>query len=104
MLGSLGNPQTLGLGLFSIELVHHVGGYEVVAVAMDEEHGMGAVLDLVEGRSFAEGPPIFEFAEQGGGVEQRELRKPELLAQLVAELIPCTGISAVFDETDAFQP
>ena len=104
VLGSLSNPQAFGLGLDAVELVYHKGRDEVVAVAMDEEHGVRAVLDFVKGGGFTEAPTVFEFAEQGGGVEQGKCREPELLTQLIAKFIPHAGISTVFDETDAFQP
>lgn len=104
VLGSLSNPQAFGLGLDAVELVYHKGRDEVVAIAMDEEHGVRAVLDFVKGGGFTEAPTVFEFAEQGGGVEQGKCREPELLTQLIAKFIPHAGISTVFDETDAFQP
>jgi len=43
------NPQCFGLRLGIVEAMGHLCGDEGVAVTMDEEHGVGAMLDGFEG-------------------------------------------------------
>ena len=58
VVGVLRYPQGFGGWFGLIETIDHLSGYEGVAVAMDEEHGVCAVLDGIEGRSLAEMPAI----------------------------------------------
>ena len=95
MVGIGDNPQFLWLGLGLVEVVHHPSGHVVVLVAMDEKHGQMALLHLLESGGFAKIPIVFPLAQPAGGVHQGKLRQAELFFQLLAELGPYGGISAI---------
>ena len=49
VVGVFRYPQCFGLGLGGIEAIDHSGRNKGVAVAVYEEHGIGAVPDGIEG-------------------------------------------------------
>ena len=68
----------LAVGFGIVDLLHHIEWYEVVGIAMDEEHRALAFRYLLDRGTFAKAPAMNNTAQQTGGVHQRELRKREL--------------------------
>ena len=98
MLGTIGNPESLDTRLGLIEGIHHVRRHERIGAAMNEQHGVAALPDLLQSRRLAEAPAIAQTAKQACGIHQGEGRQAELLLQLAGELIPDAGVAAVLDE------
>ena len=98
MVHSLGEPELLLPLVCLVQRVHHPCGYEIVGIAMDEEHGSGALCHLPEGTCLGKVPSIHGVAKQGCDVQQGEGRKRELVGKLTPELVPCTGVTAILHE------
>ena len=63
MFRALSNPKFFLTLLGFVEWMDHLGGNERVIVAVDEEHGVGALLDLFDGGRLAKAPAILNLAQ-----------------------------------------
>ena len=72
MAGTLAHVEGFGFRLGSIEVIDHGSGHEIVAVAMNEEHGQAALAHLLEHRSLSKSPAILHLGDQTCHMEQGE--------------------------------
>ena len=101
---TLCNPQRF-LGRFRIiKAINHLGRYESVAVAVNEQHRLPTTLHLLDSRGLSKAPPVSYFTQYVAGVQDGEWWQSELIAQLTLELFPRTRISAVGNKTDIDTP
>ena len=99
MRRSRNHPQLLVAGLGPVKRIDHPRRHVIVGVAVDEQHRQPALLHLLQRRSLAESPAVFQAAQPARRVEQRKGRKPELLFKLFRKLVPDARIAAILDET-----
>src|SRR3712207_9294146 len=92
-------PKLLGRRFGPEKVVNHACGHESVTAAVDEEHGLRATTDAVDGRKITEIPPVAPLGEQGCGVKQGERRQRELLIELLGKLIKGAGVAAILHES-----
>ena len=62
MFCALSNPKFFLTLLGFVERMDHFRGNERVIVAVDEEHGVGALPDLFDGRRLTEAPAVLNLA------------------------------------------
>ena len=91
-------PDVLGAGMGVMQRTHHPRGYEGVGIAVNEEHGTAAFGYLLQGTGLGETPAVQHLAEKRGGVKNGERRQGALGLQFARELVPCTGVAAIFHE------
>ena len=58
------HPKSLGIRLAFEETEHHLGRHKTVIAAMNEQHGVMALLHLLKCRSLAETPSEAELAQE----------------------------------------
>ena len=64
MVHSLGEPKLFLPLMCLVQRVHHPCGYEIVGIAMDKEHGAGALCHLPEGTCLGKVPSIHSVAQE----------------------------------------
>ena len=72
MSGVGDSPNLFGGGFGVIKAIDHFCGDVCVFFAMDEEDGLLAFGDLLQGGCLTECPSVFHAAETGGDVHERE--------------------------------
>ena len=72
MAGVGDSPKLFGGGFGVIKAIDHFCGDEGVFFSVDEEDGLLAFGDLLQGGCLTECPSVFHVAEAGGDVHERE--------------------------------
>ena len=73
MFRTPGNPNLFFALLGFVERMNHLRGNKRIVVAVNEEHGVGALPHLFDGRRLAKAPAVLDLAKQRGGVQEREI-------------------------------